>query len=268
MDRETVAKIDARLAAIRRDQHVIIPLAIESGSRAWGFPSPDSDYDCRFIFIRRVDDYLSLFAPRDVIETPLDGTLDVNGWDLAKSLKLLLKGNAVVIEWLTSPILYSCDPWFRDEFLALARRVAVRDLVARHYLHLGERQRRTYFADSKQVPLKKLFYALRPASALRWLRYHPDAAVAPMHFPTLLAECDTPGDVREIVLDLLRMKEATREIGTGELPRSIAQFIDSEFALARDLYAGAACRIGEDARADAQHFFREALARCTGPDKN
>jgi predicted nucleotidyltransferase len=110
MDHSAVAKIDARLSAIALEQRVVIPLGIESGSRAWGFPSPDSDFDCRFIFVRSMDDYLSLFALHDVIETPLVDDLDVNGWDLIKALKLLLKGNAVVIEWLTSPIIYAADP--------------------------------------------------------------------------------------------------------------------------------------------------------------
>src|SRR4029079_5853412 len=115
--------IDLRLSAIAREHEVKIPLAIESGSRAWGFPSRDTDYDCRFIYIRNLEDYLSLFPPRDVIETPLNGDLDVNGWDLAKAIRLLLKGNAVVIEWLTSPIIYTADEQFRDTFLSLAERV-------------------------------------------------------------------------------------------------------------------------------------------------
>lgn len=262
MNPGTVARIDARLAAIKREQRVAIPLAIESGSRAWGFPSPDSDYDCRFIFVRALDDYLSLFARRDVIGTPLEDDLDVNGWDLAKALKLLLKGNAVVIEWLTSPIVYAADAWFRDEFLALAHRLADRELVARHYLHLGERQRRTYFADSKQVPLKKLFYALRPAAALRWLRCHPHDAVAPMHFPALLADCDAPGDVRAIVDELIAKKAVTRELGSGELPAPIAAFIDREFAAAQTFFGAGPRPATAAAQDEAQRFFRRALEHC------
>lgn len=84
-----------------------IPWAIESGSRAWGFPSPDSDYDCRFIFVRPRDHYLALWPARDVIETPLDTTFDVNGWDLAKAVRLIAKGNATAIEWLRSSIVYA-----------------------------------------------------------------------------------------------------------------------------------------------------------------
>jgi len=261
MDRTIVTAIDERLAHVRSENGVAIPLAIESGSRAWGFPSPDSDYDCRFIYVRRADDYLSLFPKRDVIETPLDKTFDVNGWDVVKALKLLLKGNAVVIEWLTSPIIYSADAWFRKEMSALAGRVADRTLIARHYLHLGERQRRAYFADDTHVPLKKLFYALRPAAALRWLRLHEAAAFAPMHFPTLLAECAPPGAVYEIAADLMARKSVTNELGEGVLPESIATFIDSEFTAARDVFEPGPRAANAEARADAQAFFHKVLER-------
>lgn len=168
-----LAAIDARLLDIAAEHRVAIPLAIESGSRAWGFPSPDSDYDCRFLFVRRAEDYLSPWPKRDVIELPVEGDLDINGWDLAKALKLLLKGNAVVIEWLMSPVVYDGDAEFRSGLEALAREHAPAEAIARHYLHLGRRQRNTYFADGKSVQLKKLFYAVRPAAALRWLRLHP-----------------------------------------------------------------------------------------------
>ena len=252
MNRDAVARIDARLAAIRRDHEVTIPLAIESGSRAWGFPSPDSDYDCRFIFVRPTKHYLSPWQRRDVIETELEGELDVNGWELGKAIKLLLKGNAVVVEWLTSPIVYCADSCFRRELLELAQKFLDRTRVALHYLHLGENQRRIYFGDGRNVPQKKIFYALRPASALRWLRLHPDAAVAPMHFPTLLAESDTPSEVAEIIHELIARKALTRELGSEPLPVSVASFIDSEFEVARVTFDTPA-----PARSMAQHAMEE-----------
>jgi len=98
-----VTAIERHLRSVHDEHHADVLLAIESGSRAWGFPSPDSDYDCRFIYARRTQDYLSLFPARDVIEEPFDRVLDIGGWDLAKALRLLLKGNAVVVEWLMSP---------------------------------------------------------------------------------------------------------------------------------------------------------------------
>jgi predicted nucleotidyltransferase len=261
MNADAVASIDARLSTVRQEHHVAIPLAIESGSRAWGFPSPDSDYDCRFIFVRRMDDYLSLYPLRDVIETPIQGVMDINGWDLAKALKLLLNGNAVVIEWLTSPIIYCADERFHDAFNVLASRLADRELVARHYLHLGERQRHAYFADSKQFQLKKLFYALRPAAALRWLRLHPGEAVAPMHFPTLLDGCDAPSDIRTLTNDLIARKAVTRELGVGELPPEVAAFIDCEFEAAKTAFDPAPRPPSESARMEIQQFFRETLSR-------
>ena len=260
MDPAAVAQIDERLAAIRRDEPVVIPLAIESGSRAWGFPSPDSDYDCRFIFVRPAEHYLSPWPRRDVIETPLAGELDVNGWDLGKALKLLLKGNAVIVEWLTSPITYDCDPRFRAEMLALARRTADRGLIARHYLHLGERQRRSYFSDERAVPQKKIFYALRPAAALRWLRHHPGEAIAPMNFPQLLAECEPPAEVSRIASQLMERKAVTRELGSEPLPAAIAAFIDAEFERAR-ANMSEANPLNTAARQEAEAFFLATVYR-------
>jgi predicted nucleotidyltransferase len=255
-DPEVVAAIDKRLRWVAERENAVVLLAIESGSRAWGFPSPDSDYDCRFVYARACTDYLNLHAPRDVIEFPIEGILDVNGWDLAKALRLLLKGNAVVIEWLTSPFVYAGDAQFREQGLALARRAARPAAIARHYLHLGERQRRTYFADARAVETKKLFYALRPALALRWLRLHQGEAVAPMHFPTLVAESELPAEVVDIVDQLLARKAVTRELGTGALPAPIGNLIDGEFSKARDLWPSAPWRPEAPVVAEANAFFR------------
>jgi predicted nucleotidyltransferase len=255
-DHTAVAAIDGRLDAIVGDDSATILLAIESGSRAWGFPSPDSDYDCRFFFVRREGDYLTPWPRRDVIETPLDGDLDVNGWDLGKALKLLLKGNAVVIEWLMSPIVYRGDPAFRADMLALATDHADPHRIARHYLHLGERQRRTYFADGKAVKLKKIFYALRPAAALRWLRLHPEAAIAPMHFPTLMAECAPPPDLVALVDGLIARKAVTRELGEAPLPAEVEAFIDSEFTIAEAM-PPQRTSLSPEAMAAAEALFRK-----------
>jgi uncharacterized protein len=260
-DPAVVSEIGRRLDALRDREQVEILLAVESGSRAWGFPSPDSDYDCRLIYVRRLDDYLRLFAPRDVVELPLDGVLDIGGWDLAKALRLLLKGNAVVVEWLTSPFAYAADQAFRAQCLDLARRVLRPNAVARHYLHLGERQRRTYFADLQAIPLKKMFYALRPAVALRWMRLHPGEAVAPMHFPTLVAESELPGDVVAIVDDLMTRKATTRELGSGALPRPVGELIDQEFAKARALWLREPLRPDPAAMSAADALFRRWIAR-------
>ena len=168
-----------------------IPWGLESGSRAWGFPSPDSDYDRRFLYARGLGDYLSPWLRRDVIETPLDKVFDVNGWDLAKALRLLVKGNGTLTEWLRSPIVYRGDPVFRDEFLALAEQVTDRALLGRRYRHV----RLQHFA-TERLSLKRFFYALRLAAVLHWLDAHPDRAVPPMELMAALEDGDAPAEVR------------------------------------------------------------------------
>ncbi len=260
-DPAAATAIDTLLDAVERDNSARILFAIESGSRAWGFPSPDSDYDCRFVYVRSADQYLSPWVLRDVIEAPLAGDLDVNGWDLGKALKLMLKGNAVIIEWLRSPIVYRGVASFRDEFLELANRHGNRALIARHYLHLGVRQRNTYFGEGKEVALKKMFYALRPAAALRWMRLYPEVALPPMHFPTLLAECEPTNDVAGIVAELLERKAATNELGTGLLPEPVRAFIDAEFATATQRFGRISAVITAEAKADVDGFFRKWVRR-------
>jgi hypothetical protein len=251
-----VAEIDSALALLAEDHGVRILHAVESGSRAWGFPSLDSDYDCRFIYVRPREAYLSLWQPRDVIELPIVGELDLNGWDLAKALRLLLKGNAVILEWLRSPIVYRGNRELREALLGLAERHVQQPMLARHYLHLGLRQQRLLLSDPETVPLKKLFYALRPAAALRWMRLNANAVIVPMHFPTLIGECDPPQDFAQMAAELIALKAKGREMGTGQLQRPMKQFLQEEFSLATEgLRNRTPSAISAEARAEADACF-------------
>jgi uncharacterized protein len=261
MDADRVAQIDGLLDRVAQQHGVFLPLAIESGSRAWGFPSPDSDYDCRFVYVRRAAQHLTPWPARDVIEFPPEGDLDANGWDLGKALRLLLKGNAVIVEWLRSPVIYRAQPWFRESFLEFARTAATREAIGRHYLHLGERQRRVYFGDGASVTQKKIFYALRPAATLRWLRMRPAEAIAPMHFPTLMAECDPPAALRSEVAELMHRKAITRELGVAPLPLAVARFMDVEFELARVSFETGRARASEEVCRQAAQFYKMAVER-------
>ena len=263
LDPATVAEIDARLAAVEAEHGVKIAFAIESGSRAWGFASPDSDYDCRFVYLRPERDYLALYPKRDVIETPLTPVLDVNGWDLTKALKLLVGGNAVIVEWLTSPIVYRALPGFRQDFLALARRIADRGAMFRHYLHMAHGQKARFLPDPDQAPIKKIFYVLRPALCLRWLRLHPDAPLAPMHFPTLCDGVGLPANLSTEIAELLERKVVTRELGHGSVPPLIRDVIDQELALGEA--EPPPVEIDKTTRrAAAEAFFLDVLARQGG----
>ncbi|MDQ0511221.1 nucleotidyltransferase domain-containing protein [Ancylobacter amanitiformis] len=259
MDPVIVGRIDRQLAAIAQDHDVFIALAIESGSRAWGFPSPDSDYDCRFIFVRPTQAYLTPWPRRDVIEMPCDAVLDINGWELGKALKLLLRGNATVIEWLTSPISYSTEPRFRDDLLDLSRRLASRGLIARHYFHFAQRQRKSLLVGDT-VRQKAIFYMVRPAMALRWLRLHPGEAVAPMHFPSLMRASDLSADVTAVLDELMARKAQTRELGEGPMPAPILRLIEQELASGEATMREAPATPLEG-RAEAETFFRAWVAR-------
>lgn len=255
LDPAVVAEIDLRLDGVIAAHGVTIPLAIESGSRAWGFPSPDSDYDARFLFLRPVEDYLRLTPLRDVVETPLDAVFDVNGWDVRKALGLLVRGNATVVEWLRSPIVYGGDPAFREGMLELAGRILDRERLLDHYLHIGARH-----AAAPDGKLKRFFYALRPAATLRWLRVHPDRAVAPMDLPTLIAESDPGADVAEAVAELIAIKAVTRELGGGEPPAVLRRFVADELAAAADrAVASRSDLVAASAEADA--YFRALVLR-------
>lgn len=224
MDPDVVAAIDARLAGVAADHGVTVPWAIESGSRAWGFPSPDSDYDCRFVFVRPRADYLSPWRPRDVIETPFDPVLDVNGWDLVKAVQLAVRGNAVVGEWLRSPIVYGGDPAFAAALTDLLRVSGDRAATARHYLHVGRNQwDPTRTAEGQPVRLKKVLYATRSVLALRWLELHD--GVPPMQLDELLAETDPPPAVREVLADVVARKAVTRELGEAPVPAPLAAYV-------------------------------------------
>lgn len=211
--------------------------------------------------MRPLDAYLTPWRGRDVIETPIEGLLDVNGWDLGKAVHLLVKGNAVIIEWLTSPIVYRGENRFRSKMLELARRVATRERVAWHYLHLGSAQWAKHAGTGGEIAQKKIFYILRPAAALRWLRLNPREGVAPMHFPTLMDQCSPPQTVLSLTRDLMLRKAETRELGSVPFPDPIAKFIEQEFKEARAAFGERPAVIDAEAKRSAEYVFRESVRR-------
>jgi len=220
-------RILASLDAIEAREDVRILLAVESGSRAWGFPSPDSDYDVRFIYLHRRDWYLAIEPGRDVIEMPAEDVLDISGWDLKKALQLLIKPNPVLLEWLDSPIRYREDEAATAAMKALAVRTRYHVPASYHYRRLGEGQWRRHIDGRAQVSLKKYFYALRPTLALRWLRLVPGQR-PPMDLPGLLAGLDLTAEVRDCIDALLVRKRVTNELGDGPRMPALDALIESE----------------------------------------
>ena len=141
-------KIQAQLRRIEVQEKVRILFAAESGSRAWGFASPDSDYDVRFIYIRSQQDYLKLKPDRDVIELPLDPVLDINGWDLQKTLRLLYKSNPTLFEWISSPIIY-LETAFAGRLRNLAGNYFFPKKAIYHYISMAEGKYREYLKSDE-----------------------------------------------------------------------------------------------------------------------
>ncbi len=177
---EASAYIAGRLAELAADQGVRILFAIESGSRAWGFPSADSDYDVRFVYARPRGDYLSVREFRDVIETPLadDATLgvpfDLNGWDVQKALCLALTSNPILHEWLASPVVYTLDIAAVAALRAFVESAADRAVYRYHYDRLCRSAWTQLKADAEKATVKRYCYALRPALMLTWLKTRDD----------------------------------------------------------------------------------------------
>lgn len=204
--------IISELKKIEKNYNVRILLAVESGSRAWGFASPDSDYDVRFIYVRPKEEYLRLDKVRDVIELPIADDLDINGWDLKKTLQLLYHSNPTLFEWFSSPIVYLKTP-FADQFKEIMNDYFSRKRSVYHYISMAEGNYREYL-KGEMVRAKKYFYVLRPVLACRWLldRNTPP----PMLFSELIS-AELPEYLRPDVESLLKLKTESPEI--KEIPR-------------------------------------------------
>jgi uncharacterized protein len=229
-------KIQNTLASIEAQHNVKILYACESGSRAWGFASTDSDYDVRFLYLRPSDWYLSvdLEQRRDVIELPLevgaDGELDVNGWDLRKSLQLFYKTNPPLLEWLGSPIVY------RQDYPTAAR---LRSLMPTyynpiacmyHYFKMADGNYRNYL-QGEMVKIKKYFYVLRPVLAVKWLE--AGYGVVPTEFDRLVARIVDSPMLLQAIEQLLVRKRQGDELDLEPRIPAISDFLDAELTRMR-----------------------------------
>ena len=228
------AEIERRLKAIRREEGITYLLAIESGSRAWGFPSPNSDYDVRFIYHRTAREYLSLRPPRDVVERPIVDDFDANGWDIAKTLGLMLKHNAAVSEWLESPIRYLPEAPCVAHLRALLDRFFNPRGYALHYANLAASQIERWSQDDTTVPAKSYFYALRPALCIRALRLDPERR-PPMRLQDLMDATALDPEVVRTIEALIEMKAQAREKAPAQRSAGLEALITDELRQASEV---------------------------------
>ena len=246
------AIIIRKLSDIAAEYGIQIVYACESGSRAWQFPSPDSDYDVRFIYIRPFDDYLSISERNDQIGFLTDGELDICGWDIRKALQLTRKSNTTLFEWLQSPIVYLQQPGFRDELWALCEQYFDRRSNIHHYLGIAHGALETMGSEG-EIKIKKLFYVLRPLLAAKWCVEND--SIAPMSILPLM--CLMPKNLQQLTTDLIALKSTKNEDYMVEIAPELKQFIVHEFATCTEAAADMQKQYFEVAPLDV--YFRKII---------
>ena len=222
------ARIQTALRALEAERGIRLLYACESGSRAWGFPSPDSDYDVRFIYSHPAAWYLRLDEGPDTLNFPVDAELDLAGWELRKTLRLLRGSNAALLEWLQSPIVYYEVPGFRQQLAPLLPLAFHPKAGLHHYLGQLRRGVEEDLAGP-ELRLKRLFYALRSALAARWIRL--GHGLPPMELAPLRALL--PPALQGTVDELLARKAHADEKTVVPRPAALAAFLGEEYAAGR-----------------------------------
>ncbi|MDQ2794099.1 MAG: nucleotidyltransferase domain-containing protein [Bacteroidota bacterium] len=236
--------------------------ACESGSRAWGFPSPDSDFDVRFIYCHAPAWYLTLDEGPDTLNFPVDDELDLAGWELRKALRLLRGSNASVFEWLQSPVVYHEALDFRARLAPLLP--AAFNLKAGLHHYLGQ-LRRGVEEDltGPEIRLKRLFYALRSALAARWIRERH--TLPPMEFAPLRALL--PAALETEVAALLAAKATANEKTTVPRSAAVCAFLREELAAGQAARETLPVLRGAGAVGELNTLFQKLLAEA-GPVAN
>lgn len=219
-------QIQDTLAKLEKEQNIKILYACESGSRAWGFASVDSDYDLRFIYTHSEEDYLRILPQREEFDLFLDNDLDLKGWDLKKVLRLILKSNATPFEWMQSPIIYKEVAGFRKELWQRSKDFFQPRSTMHHYLGLAQNAFRKGMVTEFEINIKKYFYVLRPLFAAMWVAKR--GSIPPMTFGKLTVVLDDHPHIRKLVTDLWDIKKQASESDTIELIPELMDFLENQ----------------------------------------
>jgi len=219
-----IDEIKKELQNLEEQRKIKILYAVESGSRAWGFASTDSDWDVRFIYVHDYDWYLSVDDKKDNIEVMLPNDIDLAGWELRKALLLFKKSNPPFLEWLHSPIVYREDYGVAEQLRENTRTYFNPKSCIYHYLHMANRNYVAYFKDDI-VRIKKYFYVLRPILAAGWIER--TGAMAPMEFEKVLEAEPLIDEVRDEINNLLARKKRGEELDKESRIPVIDAFIEN-----------------------------------------
>ncbi|WP_458401737.1 nucleotidyltransferase domain-containing protein [Candidatus Avelusimicrobium sp.] len=225
-------KIIQKLTDLEKQHHIKIFYAVESGSRAWGFESKDSDYDVRFLYYHPPEWYFAIEKQKDNISQMDDNhLLDFAGWDLKKTLKLLLKGNMSLYEWLHSPIVYKQTKEF-DDFKALAQAFYNPKTLMFSYVGLAENNYKAY-ADREKVKLKKYLYILRTLAACRWIEQRQTPP--PIEMDKLKEVFRHEPFIWNFLNNLIEDKKKGTELGVTDSPTHINHWIEKQLSYYKKL---------------------------------
>lgn len=229
------------LTEIERKENVKVLFAVESGSRAWGVESPDSDYDVRFIYVRHKVDYLGLQEIRDVIEWQLDDVLDINGWDLKKTLVQFHRGNATLFEWANSPVVYKITDEWRYIYECSKQYFSEKAAIY-HYYGTANSTYKKYLQE-ENVKYKKYIYALRPLLACKFIENNH--SIPPVKFEDLLKQVTTE-DLSDEIAKMLEIKTVSGEKDMKPRLPFIQKYIENEI----DRYGHISKNMEDDRLAD------------------
>ena len=204
-----IEEIKTELARIEDKGDIKILLAVESGSRAWGFASTDSDWDVRYIYIHRLDWYLKIDDLKDSQEEMLPNDLDFAGWELKKALKLFRKSNPPMLEWLRSPIVYLEQFSTGQKLREMSENYFSPKSCMYHYLSMAQNNFRE-FLQKDFVKSKKYFYVLRPVLACDWIK--EKKSFPPMEFQDLVNSQVQDEKVKFEIAELLKRKMVGEEL--------------------------------------------------------
>ena len=227
-------EIKKELLRLEQQHDIKILYAIESGSRAWGFASTDSDWDVRYIYIHKLDWYLSIDNKKDNREEILPNDIDLAGWELKKALRLFRKSNPPILEWLRSPIIYLQRFSVADRLRELTKEYFNPKSCLHHYLHMAEGNYREYL-QRDIVRVKKYFYVLRPILACEWIKQ--TNTMPPMEFQELIDSQVTDKIVKKEIQNLLARKMAGEELDVEQKNQVLNTFIEQKIEFYNDYVA-------------------------------
>ena len=217
--------IIGKLKKIEEKEQVKILFAVESGSRAWRFPSIDSDYDVRFVYIHPIEWYLSIDEGRDVLEYPINDLLDISGWDIRKALRLFKKSNPSIMEWISSPIRYFEYSSFLKQISGLSNEYFSPKSSMYHYIHIATSNYRKYL-QGDMVKIKEYFYVLSSILACKWIEINK--TIPPIDFEDLLESQVDDKELSNEIKILLERKKSGEELDIEPRIEVISKFLEDE----------------------------------------